>query len=192
MIQIIGTIILVLLLALVTVMREAVRINDFGPEEIFQLLTVIAFVATLQHSAIEVFISTWRDPQQEEINAEIERYTRQLEEDNIPEQRLQKIKEGRKEAELKKKKYKAGTRKIALWGSLFLGVFISVVGFRALETLVSPAEIAKLSEYQSLGFRIMDVLLTGALISGGTEGVHQVTNIFGNFLNTTAEKAKNA
>ena len=190
MLRIVGTIVLILLLSLILVTREAVKITDFGPNEIFQLLTVIAFVATLQHSAVEVFISTWRDPEEEDMNAELERYDERLKAPKLSEENRVKINEARKDVELRKKKYKAGTRKVALWASLFLGVFISVVGVRALESLVSPAEIAKLSEYQALGFRLMDVLLTGSLISGGTEGVHQVTNIFGNFLNSTAEKAK--
>ena len=50
---------------------------------------------------------------------------------------------------------------------------------------MDPSEIDQLSQYQSFGFHLMDVLLTGALIAGGTEGIQQVSKVFSNFVSTT-------
>ncbi|WP_204104001.1 MULTISPECIES: hypothetical protein [Spirulina sp. CCY15215] len=190
MIQIIGTILLVALLSLTAVSQDVIQVGNFGPNDIFQLLTIIAFVATLQHSAVEVIMSTWRDPAQEKLKAEIERLDAELAiEDETPEQRKQWMLE-RKEIDIKIQEFKTVTRKLALWITLLSGVFVSVVGIRILGNLIDPSQLKEMSKYQSLGFNVMDVFLTGALISGGTEGVYQIVQVFSSFLNKTTEKVK--
>ena len=135
-------------------------------------------------------MSTWRDPAQEKLKAEIERLDAELAvEDETPEQRKQWILE-RKEIDIKIKEFKTVTRKLALWITLLSGVFVSVVGIRILGNLIDPSQLKEMSKYQSLGFNVMDVFLTGALISGGTEGVYQIVQVFSSFLNKTTEKVK--
>lgn len=190
MIQIVGTILLIGLLALTTVSPDVIEIGNFGPNEIFQLLTVIGFVAALQHSAVEVIMSTWRDPKQDDIKAKLTLLDKDLEtDDETPEERLALVKK-RKEVDIELKKFKTNTRKLALWITLLSGVFVSVVGIRILGSLINPSQLKEMSQYQSLGFNIMDVFLTGALISGGTEGVYQIVQVFSSFLNKTSEKVK--
>ncbi|MEM9542619.1 MAG: hypothetical protein AAGA60_24395 [Cyanobacteria bacterium P01_E01_bin.42] len=190
MIQIIGTILLIGLLALTAVSPDIIQIGDFSPNDIFQLLTVIAFVATLQHSAVEVILSTWRDPAQEDIKAKLTLLDRDLEtDDETPEERLALVKQ-RKEIDIELNKFKTNTRKLTLWITLLSGVFVSVVGIRILGSLIDPSQLKEMSQYQILGFNIMDVFLTGALISGGTEGVYQIVQVFSSFLNKTTEKVK--
>ncbi|MEA5471837.1 hypothetical protein [Spirulina sp. 06S082] len=190
MIQIVGTILLIALLSLTAVSQDVIKVGNFGPNDVFQLLTVIGFVAALQHSAVEVIMSTWRDPIQEKYKADMERLDAELAvEDETPEERKQWILE-RKDIEIKIKEFKTVTRKLALWITLLSGVFVSVVGIRILGNLIDPSQLKEMSKYQSLGFNIMDVFLTGALISGGTEGVYQIVQVFSSFLNKTTEKVK--
>ncbi|MGK7926955.1 MAG: hypothetical protein AB4290_17220 [Spirulina sp.] len=191
MIQIIGTILLIVLLALTAISPDFISVRNFGPTEIFQLLTVIGFVAALEHSAVEVVMSTWRDPAQEDLKAELIRLDRELEVvDETPEERRQWIAE-RKELKIKLKKFKADTRRITLWFTLLSGILLGVVGLRILGNLVDPNQLQAMSKYQAVGFNIIDVFLTGALISGGTEGVYQIVQVFSSFLNKTTEKVKN-
>ena len=190
MIQIIGTILLIGLLALTSISPDIISVGNFGPNDIFQLLTIIGFVAALQHSAVEVIMSTWRDPAQDKLKAELARLDAELEvEDETPEQRKKWILE-RKEVGIKIKDFKTNTRTLALWITLLSGVFVSVVGIRILGNLIDPTQLKEMSKYQALGFNIMDVFLTGALISGGTEGVYQIVQVFSSFLNKTTEKVK--
>jgi len=186
--QLLGTLILLLLLSLILVMREAVKFNDFEPDDVFELLTVIAGVATLQQTVVGTFISSWRGPQRKIIDKELVQFDLQLKSEGLSPEQRQNLSKQRKEKELELTKYKADTRKISLWVNLLAGFAVSVVGLHALEALANPAEIEKLSHYQALGFRVMDVLLTGSLLSGGAEGVGQVTAVFGNFINSSAEK----
>jgi hypothetical protein len=63
------------------------------------------------------------------------------------------------------------------------------VGLRALETLVDPA-LSAWSPQQSTAFRLVDVLLTGAVIARGSEGIHHLATVFENFMATAAARGK--
>lgn len=81
--------------------------------------------------------------------------------------------------------YKATTRKIALWTALVFGLLISGVGVRSLDSLVQPVQGSVYSGIQSLVFRCLDVLLTGGLIAGGSDGIHKITQLFSTYFEET-------
>ena len=82
--------------------------------------------------------------------------------------------------------YKSQTRKIALWTALSVGLLISGVGVRSLDTLLQPVpQSAMNSGIQSLVFRCLDVLLTGGLITGGSDGIHKITQLATTFFEET-------
>jgi hypothetical protein len=81
--------------------------------------------------------------------------------------------------------YKSETRKIALWTALLFGLLISGVGVRSLDTLVQPAQGSLYSGIQSLLFHFLDVLLTGGLIAGGSDGIHKITQLFSTYFEET-------
>ncbi|NJK36333.1 MAG: hypothetical protein HC825_05750 [Oscillatoriales cyanobacterium RM1_1_9] len=89
-----------------------------------------------------------------------------------------------------RREYKSQTRKVALWTALFVGVLLSGVGIRALETLVVlkdfPNGDQPIFYNQQMGiFRVLDTILTGGLIAGGSEGIHKITQVFTTFLEQT-------
>jgi hypothetical protein len=90
-----------------------------------------------------------------------------------------------KENEQARSAYKATTRKIALWTALVFGLLISGVGVRSLDTLVQPVQGSLYSGIQSLVFRCLDVLLTGGLIAGGSDGIHKITQLFTTYFEET-------
>ena len=188
--QILGIAVLLGLLSLVVVMQNAVNVSDFGPNDIFELLAILTFVATLQQTAVGTFISTWRDPEKAALREQFAQVNLDLEQADLTAEATKSLKEKRADIQRKKKQYKLQTRKIAQWVNLLSAVFVSVVGVRALESLMDPSEIDQLSHYQAFGFHLMDVLLTGALIAGGTEGIQQVSKVFGNFVKTSPGQAK--
>ena len=93
---------------------------------------------------------------------------------------------------LKRAESKSRTRKIALWTAFFIGLLISGVGIRALETLIIlkefPSQQLIFYDGQVCIFRILDTLLTGGLIAGGSEGIHKLTQVFTVFLETTRDR----
>ncbi|MEM9510007.1 MAG: hypothetical protein AAGA16_20370, partial [Cyanobacteria bacterium P01_E01_bin.35] len=67
---------------------------------------------------------------------------------------------------------KSNNKRIATITSLIIGVAISFAGVRFLEPFF---EINSLEGYQVQLFHALDILLTAGLLSGGSDGIHQVT-----------------
>ena len=67
---------------------------------------------------------------------------------------------------------------------------VSAVGFRSLQTLVDPASLAALPGVQRFIFGLLDVFLTGGLIAGGSDGIHKIAQVFYDFMDATAERAR--
>ncbi|EKQ67710.1 hypothetical protein OsccyDRAFT_3998 [Leptolyngbyaceae cyanobacterium JSC-12] len=100
-----------------------------------------------------------------------------------------------KDLRLKRALYKSETRRIALWLALFIGLLISGVGIRALETLVTIQEFDQEPMFyngQIFIFRSLDTLLTGGLIAGGSDGIHKLVRVFTTFLEETQTRIKNS
>jgi hypothetical protein len=92
-------------------------------------------------------------------------------------------------AKRQEQEYRCATRQVVLWAGLGLGLLVSGVGLRALETLIDPA-LSGWSASQGAAFRLVDVVLTGGVIAGGSEGIHRIATVFDNFMNATAKRAK--
>jgi hypothetical protein len=80
--------------------------------------------------------------------------------------------------------YRSETKQIALCIGFVLGLFVSLAGVRALDSIVNTVPAANWL------FPIADIILTGAIIAGGSDGVHQMVNVFTNFMSAAADKAK--
>ncbi len=72
--------------------------------------------------------------------------------------------------------YRAETKEIALLVGFAFGIFISLAGVRALHGL--------LADNASVGtiFTVADILVTGAVLAGGSEGIHRIANAFSGFM----------
>jgi hypothetical protein len=61
---------------------------------------------------------------------------------------------------------------------------VSLAGIRAFAPIVNTVPIGNWL------FPTVDVLVTGAVLAGGSEGVHQMVNVFSNFMESLADHAK--
>jgi hypothetical protein len=207
---------------------NSVTFRKFGFNEVSQLLTLLVLVSLFLERALEVFITTWRRPREEELDNEIQNNERVLAEKRElrdtkleqpqtivkttetevtrdptkikKEEAVQAIPEGTdkltaemnlelfklKTNEQLRTSYKSQTRKIALWTALSVGLLISGVGVRSLNTLLEPVPQDFVnSNAQGLLFRCVDVLLTGGLIAGGSDGIHKITQLATTFFEET-------
>jgi hypothetical protein len=167
--------------------------KEFGVAEIAQLMTILLVVALLAERALEIFVGTWRGPvatQHETtvrvLGEEVARLERLAESDPRV---LGEARAALEQAKRQEQQYRCGTRQVVLWTGLGLGLLVSGVGLRALETLIDPA-LSGWSAGQGAAFRLVDVVLTGGVIAGGSEGVHRIATVFDNFMNATAKRAK--
>ncbi len=88
----------------------------------------------------------------------------------------------------KREKYRMRTRSLSLWLGLFIGILVSAVGIRALHKLVAslPAE----GTVQAYVFNIVDIVLTGCLIAGGSDGIHKISELYNSFIGSTTKIAE--
>jgi hypothetical protein len=149
--------------------------------------------AVLAERALEIFVGTWRSPGATHLDLAVrtcERNVARLHALAQPDERaLIDATAALEGAERQQLEYRCVTRQVTLWTGLALGLLASGVGLRALETLVDPA-LSVWSAQQSAAFRLVDVLLTGGVIAGGSEGIHRLATVFENFMATAATRAK--
>ena len=86
--------------------------------------------------------------------------------------------------------YKAQTRAFAFGAALLICIIISAVGVRALELVTDPAVFKALTSAQRSAFQVIDVLLTGALLAGGADGLHKIVTLFTDNIDALKKRAK--
>ena len=98
--------------------------------------------------------------------------------------------EATSELRLERSAYTDGTRCAALLTSVVAGVLLSTLGLRSLELLVDADMLAALPAWQQTSFAAIDVVMTGALIAGGADGIHKVIATFTTFLEESSKRLR--
>lgn len=89
--------------------------------------------------------------------------------------------------------FRARTLKVSTWVGLTIGVAVSAAGFRFLAQLVSvPTDAAFLNSGQYQCFLGVDMLLTGAVLAGGSKLIHNIFSVYSSFMNTTSKNLSDA
>lgn len=169
--------------------------KDFALTDVVQLFTILMLVALLAERALEIFIGTWRSPgatQLELAVGDAEQHIARLQKSARPDDAaLRPARAALEKARRAEGQYRCTTRLIALWTGLALGFLVSGVGLRALEMLIDPA-LSGWSLSQASAFRLVDCVLTGGVIAGGSEGIHRIASVFDSFMTAAAKRAKAA
>lgn len=160
-----------------------VRFNEITVAGLLQIVIPLFLIAAFMERANEVLITAWRAPGANYLCRQVEKLTALTETDPMVLQLLH-------EAEDNLSSYKADTRRVAVVGMLALGILISAVGVRALEMLVNADVFRGLSAAQRGAFEPLDVLVTGALLGGGSEGIHKLVKVITDFLDATSKRIK--
>ncbi len=152
--------------------------------------TILLIVALIVERTLEGFIAIWRGQESRLFDVRTKHYRKEI-------QRLEKatsdedkelFREHKSDYENLKHEiadFKQHTQIIALRGGLFLGLVISLIGFRSLQPLV---EIKAFEPLQRIIFNWVDIILTGCVIAGGSDGIHRMATVVTRFLDSTAEK----
>lgn len=88
-------------------------------------------------------------------------------------------------------RFRSQTRKIAFLGGMTLGILISWVGPRILAEVVmfgTPEAPVLLQATHATLFSAVDILITGGLIGGGSEGIHKIVVLITDFLDRTRDR----
>ncbi len=90
---------------------------------------------------------------------------------------------------IKRTEYRIESRGYALWVGLIFGIIIAFIGFRVLEGFIDHDSLILIkNNYHGKIFKIVDIILTGGVIAGGSEGINKLTKVYTSFMQTTAKK----
>jgi hypothetical protein len=145
-----------------------------GAADLLQRLTPLLVIALFVERALEVFVTAWRAPQQRMMKAMRNTTLGKL----TPEENAGLI------------QYKSDTQRVAFVSGIVFGIVVSAIGVRALALFISPEEIAGFTGWQRPLFTAVDVLVTGAVIGGGADGIHKIVNLFTTFFDTTTAQVE--
>lgn len=168
--------------------------RDIG-SSIGTILGSLLIVALLLERALDVFLTTWRAEGSEKLDSEINDIKEKIarlkqagKADTDPDIKTEQGYLRQKNQE--KLAYRSKTRIIAMWSGLILGVIISAIGFRVLATLVDPASFGGIKDNQKYFFNLFDILLTGGLIAGGSDGIHKIMDLYRVFMEGSSTRVK--
>ena len=169
----------------------------FGNDILKDLPTVFGYlvlVSLFVERAIEVFLSAWRSQEADELDLEIGNQKKRIEEsikpsdgqegDAVPDRNAIKALE---DLEKTRTLYSAKSRFIAQWLGLGIGVLVSLVGVRVLGNIV---DTSTLNAKHNGAFIVVDIILTGAVLAGGSEAINKIMKIYNGFMNSTEKKTK--
>lgn len=171
------------------------RVN--GIPEVTQLLMSLILISLFLERTIEVFITIWRGPQAKQLDATVRTHQLHMMELSKPTspvvdragdmaQTTQDLETANQAAV----QHKSATRGWALWAGLALGLAISLAGVRTLNPLVTPDSYALLSVQQKNFFDLVDAVITAGLISGGSNGLHSILQVFIDMAEATSNRIK--
>jgi len=160
-----------------------IRFWPFSAAEFVQRMVPLFLISLFIERALEVFVTTWRGPEAAIRDHKIKALRKGVEQGTSTPEDLAKACEDRERC-------KSKVQRVAFAGSVALGIIISSVGVRALGLFVDPTAFGTLSEMQRAAFNMVDVLLTGAMLGGGSDALHKFVSVFTNFMERTAKQAK--
>ena len=124
-------------------------------------------------------VGAWRGNQQQEFLSDVETAMRKRIIGGEDSETAEKEIHG---ASARFEEFGAETRKLGLLTALALGVIASALGIRSIQALVDPTVFADLTTTQRSLFAGVDTLVTGALLGGGADGIHQIVETFLGFV----------
>ena len=156
-----------------------VSFRPLNAAEFLQLMLPLVMVALFIERVLEVFLTSWRAESAGKLKQRAS---------NARNKRLDTDAPSAEEEE--QTKHQSDTRRIAFVAGTTLGVIVAALGLRLLEMFVDPAMFETLPHLQQRLFRTTDVLMTGAVLGGGSDALHQLVLVFTNFFQSAAGRAQ--
>ena len=181
----------VLLVAASKLAPQALELKKPEDLNFVSLLGTLFIIALLAERTLEVLLTTFRGPEADSQDRGIKAQTdaiAALEAAAPPDKNaVEKANQHLRDLSEKRESYRMTTRSIALWAGLFAGVLVSAIGIRVLQQLVAdpPCDGSRAATL----FTVADVLLTGCLIAGGSDGIHKMSELYNSTINAGTKSA---
>jgi len=164
--------------------EDVVAFKSLSRDSVLGTLTWLFIVATFIERAVEVIVSTCRDAEANALEHAVD-----TAQDKIDAQakvapgavpNLDPLHAAQKEL----LDYRSATKELAMCISFVLSIFVSLAGVRAFGSIVDSVPSANWL------FSVADIIVTGAVLAGGSDAIHQMMNVIMNFFDNAADKAK--
>ena len=178
------TIMVAAICMVLTLWTRPMSFKELPMEALLTLFAKLIAIALFIERTVEVLLTPWRGLESHRMTARVKQAKAKADKGEVDSVALSNAEEELTE-------FKGHTRRIAFLMALALGMTISAVGFRGLEFFVDPNSIRETSE-QLIAFRVLDVLVTGALLAGKADGLHRIVSVFTSQLDRSTERVKSA
>lgn len=138
-------------------------------------LGILFVIALLVERTLEVFIKVWRQGAKSRLEEAV------------------RIADGsaKSEAEQAVTIYRSATQRRALLAGLTLGIIVSLSGVRVLGAIFDVGNLCA-GSFQAHLFQLVDILVTGGLVAGGSKSIHELMALIESFLNISRSRVKQA
>ena len=171
------------LLAAKNLLPAGIAFKPVDPQTVFGLLTWLFAVALFVERAVEVVVLVLRDAGADVLQARVDAAQAQIDAAQKNDPAAPATSTALTEASSALGAFRADTKEIALCIGFVFGVLVALAGVRALGGLVAAPAGATL-------FTAVDTVITGAVLAGGSEGIHQMVNVFSDFMTALSAKTK--
>ncbi|MFC1573315.1 hypothetical protein ACFL6M_06920 [Candidatus Eisenbacteria bacterium] len=175
---------------------------EFGDDILKDVPTMFGYLVLISlfvERAIEVVLSAWRSQGADLLDWTIRNKKKQLSEHETlsaegprPAQHsqtsIQTLKNELEKLEEDRVIYSAKSRFAAQWLGVGIGLLVALVGVRVLGNILNTSA---LTGKQAGAFIIVDVLVTGVVLAGGSEAINKIMRVYNSFMSSTEQKAKN-
>lgn len=175
-------------------MPSALKFHPDGLNSLPAIFGYLVFISMFVERAIEVFLSAWRSAGADELDNEITLLKLKLEghlkgaQDDGCVQTSDELIENLSSLQIERAQYRANSRFISQWMGLTFGVLLSLVGIRILDNLVVVDAVE--SGLQMQLFVVIDVVITGMAIAGGSGSINKIMKVYNKFMESTAIRVR--
>lgn len=182
-------------------LNHAIKWKTFNETNIGALISTLLFISLASQSALEVFVSNFRQFKRLCLKESFERQQlfvidlkdrikrlKDATEIEIQNNKLIYIEKERDKAKVKLDKYRTNTRKMISVISLVIGFLIASAGVRVLQPFVDKLELSNL---QTNFFHALDIILTASIIAGGSGGINRLTSVYDSFTSSAVRNTEN-
>jgi chemotaxis signal transduction protein len=161
----------------------------FRPEPNVTVLSMLGYlllVSLFVERAIEIILSSWRSAEADKLDREIDKEKKEIRAAQPKEnQDLPLTSPDLEELLDTRAIYRAESRFAALWIGMCIGVIVSLAGVRILGNLF---ETDRLTEFQTGLFIVVDVLLTGFVLAGGSDAINKIYKVYSSFMSRVEQR----
>jgi len=170
----------------------------FKPDPLTSLPSLFGYLLLISlfvERVIEVILSSWRSGGADKLDNQIDQLKKVIaalekpgEGNPVDKNALAVAVKKLEDLQVERTQYRAGSRFASIWIGVVVGAIVALAGVRILGNLLDASSLAD-GIHKNL-FIVVDVLLTGLVLAGGSEAINKVMKIYNSFTTKVAEKNK--